>query len=64
MSPSNFTQDHLTKLEWLVTDVTAVGSPDRVGLAILEMIFAKYVFWPIQAIFAVGEPLCEAGTPS
>ena len=28
------------KIEWLVADVTAVGSPDRAERAILEVFFA------------------------
>ena len=52
---------HLMKMEWLVTDVTPVGSPDRAERAILGMIWLS-VFWPIQAVFVVGEPLCDVGT--
>ena len=40
------------KIEWLVTDVTAAGSPDRTKRAILEVILT--VFLPIQAAFVVG----------
>ena len=35
MSPNNFDHGHLMKIEWLVADVTAVGSPDRAERAIL-----------------------------
>ena len=50
------------KTEWLVTNVTAVVSPDRAERAMLGIILG--IFWPIQAIFVVGEPLCDVGTPS
>ena len=40
------------KIEWLVTDVTAVESPDRGERAGLEVIY-----------FVVGEPLCDVGPP-
>ena len=39
-TPKNFTQGHLMIIEWLVTDVTADGSPDRAEHAILWLIFA------------------------
>ena len=46
------------KTEWLVSDVTSVGSPDRAECVIyFEDGFRR--FWPIQAIFVVGEPLCD-----
>ena len=50
------------KIEWLVTDVKAAGSPARAERAILGMILD--VFVTIQAIFVIGEPLCDVGTPS
>ena len=50
------------KIEWLVADVTAVGFPDRAERAILWMILAG-LFWAVQAIFVVGEPLWDVGTP-
>ena len=50
------------KIEWLVTDVTAVESPGRVEQrAILGMILGY--FWPIQAVFVARKPLCGVGTP-
>ena len=52
------------KTECLVADVTAVGSIDRVERAILGVFMTGRVFWPIQVIFVVGEPLCGVGTPS
>ena len=46
------------KIESLVTIVTAVGSPDRTECTILGVILAGRVFWLIQDIFVVAEPLC------
>ena len=47
-------------MEWLVTDATAVISPDRAEHASFGD-FGWVVFWSIQAAFMVWEPLCEAG---
>ena len=44
------------KIKWLLTDVIVIGSPDRAWRAILGVILG--VFWSIQAVFVVGEPLC------
>ena len=44
-------------LEWLFADVTPVGSPDRAERAVSGMISG--VFWPFQAIFVTGKPLCD-----
>ena len=56
------------KREWLVTDATAVESPDRAERANLGVItyilMAGSIFWPIQAVSVVGEPLCDVETPS
>ena len=52
------------KIEWLSTDVTAVGSPDRAEHAIFESDFGWAFCWTIQAIFVVGEPLCDVRTPA
>ena len=35
LGPNNFVQEYFMKIEWLVTDVTPVGSPDR----------AERLFW-------------------
>ena len=51
------------KIELSVTNATAVGSPDRAERAILGVMLVPR-FGPIQAIFVVGEPLCDAGAPS
>ena len=40
LNSNNFIQGHVMKIEWLVTDLTAVGSPDRAERAILGMILA------------------------
>ena len=40
------------KREWLVTNVTAVGSPDRAERDILRMFLD--VFGPVQAAIVVG----------
>ena len=42
MSPNNFPWGHLMKIEWLVTNVTVVGSPDIAERAILEVILAGH----------------------
>ena len=39
-SPSNFTQNHFLKIEWLFADITPVRSPDRAEPDILGMILA------------------------
>ena len=51
------------KIEWLVTDVTVIGSPDRAERAILGVILAGR-FSPIQAVLMAMEPLHDVGTPS
>ena len=51
------------KMEWLVTNVIPVGSPDRAGRAILGTILAGR-FLPIYVIFVVGEVFCGVRTPS
>ena len=40
MSTNTFTWGHLMKIEVLVADVTAVGSPDRAERDVLEVILA------------------------
>ena len=51
------------KIEWLVTNVTGIRSPDRAEHAIWEL-FWRGLLWQIQAVFVVGGPLCDVGTPS
>ena len=50
------------KTEWLVANVTPVGSPDRAERAVLGIIVS--VFWPIQTVFVAREPHFDVGTPS
>ena len=52
------------KMQWLVTSVTAVGSPGRAERAILGVILAGVNFLLIQDIFVVGEAFCDVGTSS
>ena len=52
------------KIEWLVTDVTAIGPPVRAEHAILGVILAGRVFGQIQVIFVLAAPLCDVGSPS
>ena len=49
-------------VEWLLAGVTPAVSPDRAERAILGMILD--VFWPIQGVLVVGEPLCDVGIGS
>ena len=63
LSPDNFTWGDLMKIKWFVVNVTAVGFPDGAEHAILGVILAVR-FWPIQTVFAVGEPLSDVGTAS
>ena len=51
------------QIKRFVNNVTAVGSPDRVEHAILEVILAVR-FLPIQAVFAVNGQLKDVGTAS
>ena len=62
MSSNNFTQGHLVKIEWLVADVTAVGSPDRAERAILGVILVGRDIADLD-VFVVGKLLCDVGTP-
>ena len=62
MSSNNFTQGHLIKIKLLVANATAVESPGRAERAILGVVLG--IFWSIQAVLVVGEPLCGVGTHS
>ena len=44
MSPYNFIQGHILKIECLIIDITAVRSPDRAERAILLVILAGRFF--------------------
>ena len=48
--------------KWFVVSATAVRFPDRAERAILGVILS--IDLPIQAVFVVGEQLCDAGFPS
>ena len=50
------------KLEWLLTNVTAVRSPDKAECAILGVILAERFFANSGRICG-REPLCDVGTP-
>ena len=60
MSSNNFTHEHLMKLEWLLTNVPDVESPDRAECAILEVILAGQFLGQLRlSILVAWEPLCE-----
>ena len=59
LSPNNFTESRLIKIEWLVTNVTPFWSPDRAEHDSLGMLLD--VFWPNHATFLGREPLCDVG---
>ena len=44
LGSSNFNLGYLMKIEWLVTNLTAVGSPGRAERAVLGVISAGRVF--------------------
>ena len=44
MSSNIFTYGHVVKIEWLIAEVTAVGSLDRAERAILWLIVVRRVF--------------------
>ena len=50
------------KIEWLNTNMTAIGSPAKAESEIFWVVLG--VFLPIWAAIVVGEPLCELETPS
>ena len=52
---------HVMQNEWLVANVTSIRSPTRAKRDIFWMILD--IFWPIQANFVVGEPLCGVKNP-
>ena len=65
MGSNNFTWGHLVKIEWLVANMTAVGSLDRAKTAILGVIVAGCVFGQSRSfMWSAREPLCGVGTPS
>ena len=50
------------KIEWLIADATAVGSPARAESELSWMTLD--VLWPIQSAIEVGEPPCDLEIPS
>ena len=52
------------KIEWLVTDVAAVGPPGRAETCYLGGDFGWECFWPIEDVFGVAGPLWDVGTSS
>ena len=52
------------KIEWLVANATAAGSPGRAERALFGMIVADRFVLPIQDIFVAAEPLCDVERPS
>ena len=50
-------------IEWLLADVTAANSLAEQNLLFVGG-FWPGVFWQNQAIFVVGGPLYDVGTPS
>ena len=51
LSSNNFTKGHFMKIEWLVTDAPAIGSPGRAECAILGGILARRVFGQFRTYF-------------
>ena len=45
MSSDKFTKGHVVKIEWLIADVTSVGSLDKAKRAILLVILAGRVLY-------------------
>ena len=64
VSPNKSSWVNLLKIKWVIANVTAVGSPNRAERAILGRILAGALFWIVQAVFVVREPLCDVGTSS
>ena len=53
------------KIQWLVADVTVVGSLDRAERAILGVVVAGRVFGQSRSLLYPGhDPLCGVRTPS
>ena len=52
------------KIEWLVANVTAVGSLDRAERVILGVVVAGRVFGQSRSFYVVGGTFCGVGTPS
>ena len=63
MSSNKFALGHSMKMEWLIANATAVGSPDRAGRAILGVFVVGRVFGQSRSFFVVGELICGVGIP-
>ena len=50
------------KIQWLVTNVTAIGSPDRTERAIFRVILAECFFSQLRPYLLWGKPLCDVRT--
>ena len=62
MIPNNFTQGHLLKIEWLVLNVTLVGShPDRAECDMFEDDFGH--FSASSGCYCGLGPLCDLSGP-
>ena len=65
MSSNIFIYGHVVKIEWLIAEVTAVGSLDRAERAILLLIVVRRVFGQFRSYlwlgshFVVWEPPLE-----
>ena len=57
LSPNNFIKGHLMKIERLVTDVTAVGSPEGAECAILGVFIAGRFVGQIRPYLWAGSQL-------
>ena len=58
LSPNKIAWGHLMKMEWLMTHVTAVRTPDRAECAIFRWFWLS-VFWSFQAVFVIRGALCD-----
>ena len=54
LSPNKFTQGYLLKIEWLVTNETAVGSLDIAEHVILWVIFPAHFFGQFRPLLWSG----------
>ena len=54
LSSNTFTKGHLMKIEWLVTDVTAIESSDRAEHAIFEVIVTGRAFGQSRSLLWSG----------
>ena len=63
LSPKKSPQGHLIKIEWFVTDVTAIGFPVRAERDMFLGVILG-VFCPVRPTFVVGDPCCAVGIHS